>query len=258
VTTTEESAGAHAGEVAPIDLATLTVDQLAAAAVGLRARMQTKIREAAQQIRDARPTPDGGLVEEDTYALMRSLGTAADALDAIAAAFTAAAKTARGEMLEDVVAVRGEAPRGLLRVPSPGGDLLVTPKWETPVAIATEEVTSVLVEVAWRNVVRDYLTPSDPGTGTPLVDPVGGVVVEGVASEQWPLVRAAALAGADVLAALLPYAGKWEPQTSKLKALRETLSRQGLDKLAGRLRRAETRRDVWKDAVTVTRDKPRG
>lgn len=256
MTTTEESAGAPAGDAA-LDLAALTVDQLAAAAVGLRARMQTRIREAAQEIRDARDTGGLNLLDEDAYPLMRQLSTAADALDAISAAFKEAAGTARGEILEDVIELRGEAPRGLLRVPDAGGDLLVTPSWSNVVTIEDQEVLSVLVEVAWRTVMRDYVTPSDPGSGTPLVDPVGGEVMH-PASEQWSLIRAAALAGADVVAAQLPYAGKFEPQTSKLKALRETLSRSGLDKLAGRLRRAETRRDVWKGAVSVKREQPRG
>lgn len=247
--------------VDPLDFAALSVDQLAAAAVGLRARMQTKIREAAQQLRAGRPEQPA---EEDVFPLVRQLGLAAETLDAIGKAFTEAAKTARQETLEDVVAVRRtDAPRGLLRVPDAGGDLLVTPEWGTAATVDVNEVAAVLADVAWRDLEREHLPASLSaalaGAGIRTVGlllvpcPLTGEVLS-VRADQERVVQAGAYAGALAAIGQLRAAGKWEPQTTKLKKIREALSRRGLDQLAGRLRAAETRTDVWKDAVTVKRE----
>lgn len=219
-----------------IDLAAFTLDQLATATVGLRQRLESQIRDAAQRIRDART---GVILPEDTYALARQLMGAADALAAIGAAFTAAAKVAKAEVGVDYLETQpGEdPPRGMHRVPDAAGDIEVRPKWERRRTFDASTLAGAIVTAAAADMVAAYL-------GRAYETHRGRETVE------W-----AATGAAEYAVSAMFGMGKWEPQTSKLAKWRADQARAGRDGVAALAAAAESVTDVWTGDVEVTRAK---
>jgi len=216
-----------------------SVDAMRAAAPAVRALLIDRLRAEATAVRTERGTV---VVPEDTYDLVRRLTAAGEVLRQWASAFTEAAKEADALTAEEALAVSGAELDGVLTA-----SLFVPDGEGQRIAVRAEygsrpTVWDVPSLVGW--LVDDEVADArNPRTDDPD-EPYG--VDE---------VRAVARGVVDRLLAL----GKYEPQVTKVEALRKRLAEAGRDRDAGIIRQVRQAGAAPYKGVKVTReDAPAG
>lgn len=170
----------------------------------LKTRLTEQLNEHVQRIRDERGEVTG---PEDTFDLIRRLTAAGERLGEYGRAFTAVAKTTKDIVEEEHLEAVGDSdgiPASNLKVPTAGGDILITRDLQNVYDIDMEQVVAVLA--------AQVSTSFEKRGGDPARQP-----------EDYAI---------EVALTALTFVGAAKPKVTAVRALAEQLSREGDDQLA--------------------------